>query len=151
MNKSARKTSPSGRIQTWRNTANGKGPEKPRGRTPLPLIAMLMVLALSLWSGARWFSHRQVRGSSAAPVEAMGPAEQAVRAAAARAPRNADAHLAFGTFLLEQSRPYEAIWSFQDALELRPTDGEARRGLARALIAAGLPRLALSALGEGAA
>jgi tetratricopeptide (TPR) repeat protein len=43
------------------------------------------------------------------------------------------------------------MWAFQDALELRPEDAEARRGLARALIVARLPRRALETLAETSA
>src|SRR5262249_17928819 len=54
--------------------------------------------------------------------------------------------LAVGHYLLTRRRPYEAMWAYQDAQELRPGDGEARRGLARALIMAQLPRRGLEVL-----
>ena len=48
--------------------------------------------------------------------------------------------------MLAQSRPYEAMWAFQDALEAHSADTEVYRGLARALIAAQFPQRALEVL-----
>jgi tetratricopeptide (TPR) repeat protein len=102
---------------------------------------------------AGWGSWRlSLRGHPAAPdtavAAALDPEERELREAVSRAPADLGAHLALGRYLLGRRRPYEAMWAFQDALDLQPGDAEARRGLARALIVARLPRRALEALAD---
>jgi tetratricopeptide (TPR) repeat protein len=111
------------------------------------LLGLIAVLALA--GVAAWWSLRRQGAGDTTPPEVMAPEEQALRAAARRAPGDAAAHRELAEYLLEQQRPFEAIWAFQDALDVRPGDGEARRGVARALITVRLPRLALTALTEG--
>src|SRR5437899_9791873 len=87
--------------------------------------------------------------------------ERALREAARLHHADVEAQRSLGTYLLKQGQPYEAMWAFQNALDLRPTDGEACRGLARALIVAQLRgrglevvaacRIAARASGLGAA
>jgi tetratricopeptide (TPR) repeat protein len=79
-----------------------------------------------------------------AVVEAGGDAKERALVAAARArPGEAAAQEALGAHLLSERRPHAAIWALQDALDLRPEDAEVRRQIARALVAAHLPRQAL--------
>jgi tetratricopeptide (TPR) repeat protein len=109
--------------------------------------AFLAVVALAAW-GAWWLSHRERSADIAVETATMEPQERALREKAQRAPRDGDAQRSLGLYLLARRRPYEAMWALQDALELRPEDAEAHRGLARALIVAQLPRRSLEVLAE---
>ena len=101
-----------------------------RAARPLALLAALLLLTGTAW----WFS---VKPRTFVPwKEPIGATDQKLRDTAARNSGAADAHRELGEYLLAQDRPYEAIWAFQDAQELQPDDGRARRGIARALIAA---------------
>lgn len=109
--------------------------------------AVLFALALAggvVW----WFSLRHRLVETAIDPVGLEPAERALRDAALNAPHDIEARRAVGDYLLARRRPYEAMWVYQDALELRPGDAEARRGLARALIIAQLPQRGLEVLSE---
>jgi cytochrome c-type biogenesis protein CcmH/NrfG len=118
-------------------------PRRPRTRRAT-WVALLAALAVA--SGGAWFYLRQRAEETVVEVEAIAPEERALRDAARHHPADTEAQRALGSYLLEQHRPYAAIWSFQNALELRPADAEACRGLARALIVAQLPQYALPVL-----
>src|SRR6476469_883735 len=91
----------------------------------------------------------QKRGHGGISAATLPPPRRRARwAAVLLAPADPEPSRALGRYLLGRQRPYEAMWAFQDALELRPDDPEARRGLARALIVARLPRRALEVLAE---
>jgi tetratricopeptide (TPR) repeat protein len=81
-------------------------------------------------------------------MEVTDPQERALREAVAKAPADPEPSRSLGRYLTGRLRPYEAMWAFQDALDVSPDDGEARRGLARALIVARLPQRALAVLAE---
>jgi tetratricopeptide (TPR) repeat protein len=111
------------------------------GRQPrLPLPALALALLLLPLAGCKRAADKPD------DTVMMAPAEHTLREAAERRPAAAAAQRALGAYLLEQHRPYEAMWAFQDALDLNPQDAEARRGVARALVAAQLPRRALDIL-----
>jgi tetratricopeptide (TPR) repeat protein len=132
-------------MPTRKPSAPPPSPKAPQRRRGLLLGG---IAALTLAAGvAGWSLYRQ-RGGGTGPPEAVEPAEQALREAVRRAPRDAAAHRELGGYLLEHGRPFEAVWSFQDTIDLRSDDPEARLGVAHGLIAAGLPRLALTALAE---
>jgi tetratricopeptide (TPR) repeat protein len=76
-------------------------------------------------------------------VTIADPEERALTEAARAHPAEAAAQAALGTYLLEQRRPYAAMWPLQDALDLRREDPQNRLQLARALVVAHLPRQAL--------
>src|SRR5438067_5781309 len=109
--------------------------------------AVLLALTV-IGGGACWFHVSFRSAEMTAERAALDPQERALREAVARAPADPEPSRALGRYLLGRQRPYEAMWAFQDALELRPEDAEARRGLARALIVARLPRRALEVLAE---
>jgi tetratricopeptide (TPR) repeat protein len=109
--------------------------------------ALLLTLALA-GAAVGWLFLRHRPPSQAVGNAALEPAEQALREAVRESPDDIDARRAVGQYLLARRRPYEAMWAYQDALELRPGDAEARRGLARALIIAQLPRRGLEVLAE---
>lgn len=108
----------------------------------------LLLTAALIAGGAGWIALRHRSTEMAAESVTLDPEERALREAAARAPADPEASLSLGRYLLGRQRPYEAMWAFQDALEVRPDDAEARRGLARALIVARLPQRALEVLAE---
>src|SRR5205809_5047339 len=110
--------------------------------------ALLLALAFAGW-GAWRLSLRSRSADMAAVIAAMEPAERALWDAALKAPQDIEARRALGQYLLARRRPYEAMWAYQDALELVPDDAEARQGLARALIIAQLPRRGLEVLAAG--
>src|SRR5216684_8358257 len=110
--------------------------------------ALILALALIVGAGVGWPLLRHRAAERAIDMAAMDPSERALREAALKAPQNIEARRAVGQYLVAQRRPYEAMWAYQDALELRPGDEEARRGLARALIMAQLPRRGLEVLAE---
>jgi tetratricopeptide (TPR) repeat protein len=107
--------------------------------------ALLAVLLLAGW-GVWRLSLRSHSVEMTAVTAALEPAERALREAVLKAPQDMDARRAVGQYLLAERRPYEAMWAYQDALEHHPNDAEARRGLARALIMAQLPRRGLEVL-----
>jgi tetratricopeptide (TPR) repeat protein len=118
--------------------------KRPAGARRWVRIGILVALVLA-WRA--W----QVTRSSLPSTTAVGTAEQdpqerELREAARAAPGDAEAQRALAEYLLRARRPYEAMWAFQDTLDLRPGDAEARRGLARALIIAQLPGRALEVL-----
>jgi tetratricopeptide (TPR) repeat protein len=115
-----------------------------RGKRTLSSAVAVAVLALLLAGGAWWLAHRPPATERA--TEVFDPQERALREAVAKAPSDPEPSRSLGRYLLGRVRPYEAMWAFQDALELRPEDAEARRGLARALIVARLPQRALEVL-----
>jgi tetratricopeptide (TPR) repeat protein len=108
-------------------------------------VALLVLVAGVVW----WHSVRRA-GEETAVSAALEPAERSLREAVLKAPRDIEARRAVGQYLVARRRPYEAMWSYQDALELSPDDPESRRGLARALIMAQLPRRGLEVLATGA-
>src|SRR2546428_10744390 len=109
--------------------------------------ALLLALAFAGW-GAWRLSLRSRSADMAAVIAAIEPAERALREAALKAPQDIEGRRAVGQYLLTRRRPYEGMWAYQDALELRSDDAEARRGLARGLIMAQLPRRGLEVLAE---
>jgi tetratricopeptide (TPR) repeat protein len=82
------------------------------------------------------------RPTAPAAAPALPAEERALREAVARLPRDADAHRALARTLLDQRRPFEALWQFRQALDLRPADSDTPVAMARALSEAGLPSLA---------
>src|SRR5207247_1514006 len=77
------------------------------------------------------------------------PAEEvALRRAVAERPADATGHQRLAEYYLQRVLPFEAAWEFTETLALRPTDGEARAGLAAALDAVYLPELSLELLRE---
>src|SRR2546425_720877 len=80
------------------------------------------------------------------PTAALSPAEQALRAAVTRLPRDPDAHRALARYLLDQHRPFEALWHFRAAQDLGIADSATAVAAARALTQAGLPLRAVSLL-----
>lgn len=110
---------------------------------PLALIAGLALGATLLLAGRR---HHPVPPAAAALPSPLPPAEQELRAALVRLPRDPEAHRALARYLLEQHRPFEALWHFQAAQELNPADPDTPIAIARALAQAGFPERAVSLL-----
>src|SRR5207247_6664925 len=81
----------------------------------------------------------------------LSPEEQALRAAAARQPRDSQRRMALARYLLDAGHPMEALWHFLAADEVSPADTAARIGAARALTRAGLPEIARNELASPAA
>lgn len=115
---------------------------KPQARSPrggaalgagvLVLIALVAVVAIRLWRPALGTT---VRGAATTPGSA--PSEEArLREAAARAPRDGVARQELGRFLLDNGRPFEAIWELRAAQALNPTDSAITLQLAVALASA---------------
>jgi tetratricopeptide (TPR) repeat protein len=121
----------------------------PRRRT-LRLWALLAAV-LVVSGGVYWFSRVRSANEVAAEPEPMSAEERSLRDEARRHRSDPMAQEALGLYLLDQRRPYEAMWAFQDALDMRPADAPARRGLARALVVAGLHKQALEALATASA
>jgi tetratricopeptide (TPR) repeat protein len=76
----------------------------------------------------------------------MPLAEQSLRDTMARLPGEPDAHRALARYLLDQHRPFEALWHFQLAQHLNPADADASIQAARALAQAGFPDRAVPLL-----
>lgn len=121
--------------------------EKTSSPALVPLI--VAVIALLVAGGAWRLAHRPP--ATERTVEVTDPQEAALREAVGKAPADPEPSRSLGRYLLGRLRPYEAMWAFQDALEVRPEDAETRRGLARALIVARLPQRALAVLAEATA
>jgi tetratricopeptide (TPR) repeat protein len=90
------------------------------------------------------------RGRHAAAPAAPAPAlpltrvEQSLRASLTQRPRDPVVHDALARYLLDEHRPFEALWHLRAAQELSPADPRPALGVARALTQAGLPRHALA-------
>jgi tetratricopeptide (TPR) repeat protein len=109
------------------------------------VIALLLLVGVVGWRLAR----RALPASPAVESAGVTPQEQELREAARRTPADAGAQRALADYLLRERRPYEAMWAFQETLDLASGDAEARRGLARALVIAQLPGRALEVLAGG--
>jgi tetratricopeptide (TPR) repeat protein len=111
-------------------------------------VAGLLGLAGSLLLGWLW-QHRQPRPTVAPAPATTAPlpsVEQGLRDAVARQPRDPVAHRALARYLLDQRRPFSALWHFRQALDLQPGDPDTLVGAARALTDAGLPEQAVTLL-----
>lgn len=136
-----------------------------RGRPTLSrrsgVLLTALAVALVVGGGAVW--KLLLRAPALRQAAAMvDPEERRLRDAVRQRPADPQAHGALGAYLLKQRRPYEALWAFQDAIDLDPKEksrgigpeapsprrlpeeSEALRlQIARALIVAHLPRQAL--------
>jgi tetratricopeptide (TPR) repeat protein len=112
------------------------------------LLGAAAALGVALYARSR----RAVPPSSPPRTVTAAPAasetEPALHEAIARSPRDPDAHRALARALLEDGRPFTALWHFRTALDLRPGDTDTPGDLARALVRAGLPALAVARLKE---
>lgn len=79
-----------------------------------------------------------------APALPTTRVEQSLRDTLAQRPRDPVAHDALGRYLLEEHRPFEALWQFRAAQDLTPADPRPTIAATRALAQAGLPEHALS-------
>src|SRR5437870_9503546 len=101
----------------------GSDAEKPaRSRRQLGGWGALLLALAVIGGSAWWLSFRHRSAEMAAEVTALEPQERALREAVAKAPADLEASRALGRYLFGRVRPYEAMWAFQDALELRPDD-----------------------------
>ena len=105
-----------------------------RRRAPRRLFWLALAAALMVGGGAYWYFQHEPANPGASEPEPMSAEERSLRDEARRHPADPTAQDALGLYLLEQRRPYEAMWAFQDLLDLRPADPYACRGLARSLI-----------------
>jgi tetratricopeptide (TPR) repeat protein len=141
--------SPAGRASVREAPDSGhRLPE--RDRRPLRFWLPVVIVA-GLAAGAAFRVAARRPHPAAAPVAAaapspLPPAEQALRDTLARLPRDADAHRALARYLLEQRRPFEALWHFQAAQDLNPAGPDASIAVARTLAQAGFPDRAISLL-----
>jgi tetratricopeptide (TPR) repeat protein len=128
--------------------------DTPRGGTPrggrtwwiVSGLAVVLAIGAAVGWRLRWRPH-----APAAPVVAgvpLSPEELALQRAAEASPRDPEPWRKLGELYLVQLQPFEAIWSFQEALERRPGDVPAELRLAEALEAAELYRPALATLSE---
>src|SRR5262249_19938464 len=120
-------------------------PRKSSGRRfPGPrvtTIAFLLLLTGGLVIGATLYHSRRSRTAAPAWGRTPSPEELARPRAVAQRPGDAAARRRLGEYYLRRVLPFEAAWEFSETLALRPTDGEARAGLASALDAVYLPEL----------
>jgi tetratricopeptide (TPR) repeat protein len=87
-----------------------------------------------------------------APTLPMTRVEQSLRATLAQRPRDPVAHDALARYLLDENRPFEALWHFRAAQDLAPSDPRAAVAVAGSLAQAGFPARALrllEAMGNG--
>jgi tetratricopeptide (TPR) repeat protein len=138
-----------GRL-TVPSAPTGTGMEKrSRRRWVIPLCSGIMVLLVALL--LTWPRRQTARGPApAAPTPALASlpaAEQSLRTTVAQIPKDADAYRALARYLLEQGRPFEALWQLRAALDLQAGEEDTALSIARALSRAGFGERALSLLG----
>jgi tetratricopeptide (TPR) repeat protein len=111
------------------------------------LFIALVALAVGLLALARG-RHAAAPVTPAAPASAppLTRVEESLRATLAQRPRDPIAHDALARYLLDEHRPFEALWHFRAAQQLSPADPRSAISVARALAQAGLPAHALSLL-----
>src|SRR5262245_6476797 len=101
---------------------SGRDARAPRSRRLPRLIVAAFLGGLVVGAGVASFRHRSHRLAAAvapaAPAVALPPAEQSLRETVTHLPRDPDAHRALARYLLEQQRPFAALWQFLAAQEL---------------------------------
>lgn len=112
----------------------------------LVLGAVALAAAVALFARSRVSTPPSTSSDPPPPVPSAP--DEALQEAIARSPGDPDAHRTLARALLEAGRPFEAVWHFRTALDLRPGDTDTPADLARALVRAGLPALAVSGLKE---
>jgi tetratricopeptide (TPR) repeat protein len=126
--------------------AGGGGPA-----APLFVWWTAAAVVLILVLGSAWWGSRRLRlALTPEPGEAVDATERSLREAARQRPRDPTATQALGSYYMANARQYEAMWAFQDELDLQSGSVEASLELARALIQVQLPRLSLASLASPA-
>jgi thioredoxin-like negative regulator of GroEL len=107
----------------------------------------VLVLVLIGFFGPRWrgAGSRETAGLILPDLPAAQEQALLKKVAAARS-GDLDPALALGDYSVDAARPFAALWAYALALQARPADHAATRGLARALDVALIPDIAIERL-----
>jgi tetratricopeptide (TPR) repeat protein len=136
---------------------------RPLRRLVWPIAVVLLALAVPLWRllAPRTAAQDHRFGAvppprPVVPLPATSPIEQRLREAMERAaadrppPGDLETRAALARLLLEEKRPFSALWHFRAVQDQGPESAGAAIDTARAVAACGLPALAERLLPEGA-